>query len=88
MTTLRLTLTPTDKVVGVEAHRPVTTSVPARVWEGTLEDGTAVHAFITRLVVPVEAGPAAIARVEAALGEAHPPPRNRDVAAYPARMVL
>lgn len=80
-----LTLTPTDKVVRLHAGYDDQEGVEARVWEGTDDAGVELHVFITRVVVPRTAD---LSRFEARLGQEHPPPRNPDVVAYPARLVL
>lgn len=48
---MKLTLTPTDQIVTLYATGPGHASIQARVWEGTDDQGTAVHAFIARVAV-------------------------------------
>lgn len=76
---MKLTLESTTKLVHLNG-------VPARVWEGQTESGVRVHAFITRVAVPVDAPAEEIARFEAELAECRTP--SADVAAIPLRLVL
>lgn len=76
---MKVTLEPTDKVVTLEG-------VEARVWQGVTDTGTPVHAYITRIAVPVD-DPEECARFARELGAEKSAPRP-EVAAIPLRMVL
>lgn len=73
---MRVQLESTTKLVEVDG-------VPARIWEGQTESGIRVHAFITRIAVHKDDD---ASQFEAELKECLPP--SRDVAMYPARLVL
>lgn len=60
-------------------------SVPARVWQGTAEDGTPVHAFITR-IVPETHEAARLKAFDRELRECKRP--SAVVEAIPLRLVL
>ena len=45
---MRVQLESTDKIVELKTPNGV---VPARIWEGTTENGIACHAFVTRIAV-------------------------------------
>lgn len=45
---MRVQLESTDKIVELKTPSGV---VPARIWEGTTENGIACHAFVTRIAV-------------------------------------
>jgi hypothetical protein len=45
---MRVQLESTDKIVELETPSG---RVPARIWEGTTENGIACHAFVTRIAV-------------------------------------
>ncbi len=62
---MKLTIEPTSKLVELETRSGAT--MPARVWEGTTEDGTEVHLFVTRVAVPKAAPLAEHQRFEGAL---------------------
>lgn len=81
---MKLTLEPTSDIttVATSADRP---GVPARIWEGTTEDGTRVFAFITRVAVREDATGAELARFERELRET-PKPQPSQV--WPTRLVL
>lgn len=68
-------------------HIVTLNSVPARVWEGTSEDGVAVVCFITRIAVREDAGPGAHERFTRELQECSPPSAGV-VQNFPLKMVL
>ncbi len=74
---MKMTLSSTTKIVELNG-------VPARIWEGQTEKGIPIHAFVTRVAVHKDDD---AAELEKELQE-HTAPRNADIAAYPARMVI
>ena len=78
---MRVTLESTTKIVTLQVHG---VDVPARVWEGTTEEGVACHAYITRIAVNKHDD---ASQFERELQEQRAP-RNPDIAASPARLVL
>lgn len=48
MSRLKITIEPTQRFVEIGANGH---GVPARIWEGTTEDGTPVYLAVTRLAV-------------------------------------
>lgn len=83
---MKVTLEPTDKVVTIRSKSGGFT-FEARVWQGETDAGTPVHAYITRIAVPVDAPEEERARFERELGAEKSPPRP-EVAAIPLRMIL
>jgi hypothetical protein len=76
---VKVTLESTERTVSING-------VPARIWQGASESGTPVYAFITRIAVREDAGPAALAEFQAELEE-HTPP-TAEVESWPARMFI
>lgn len=74
---MKLTLESTTKIVELNG-------IPARVWEGETDSGIKVHAFVTRIAADASQD---LAQFERELRECRRP-RNADVDAYPARLVL
>ncbi|HMG43951.1 MAG TPA: hypothetical protein VK611_21640 [Acidimicrobiales bacterium] len=74
---MRIRIESTTKVVEVNG-------VPARIWEGHTESGIPIHCMITRIAVDVAEDQA---QFEEELAQCRPP-RNRDIEAYPMRMLL
>jgi hypothetical protein len=74
---VKLTIESTTKTVMLDG-------VPARIWEGHTESGIPVHCFVTRIAVDRADD---TSQFEVELSECRPP-RNRDVDAYPMRLVL
>ena len=58
--------------------------VPARLWQGTTDQGTPIFAFITHIGVDKDTPSP---EIEAALGQEVSPPRP-ELRVFPARMVL
>lgn len=77
-----LTLRNTDKTVDLQTDSGV---VPARIWEGTTENGVRVIAFIMR--VAVREGDDST-QFENELRETPPARPSSDVAAIPTRLIL
>jgi hypothetical protein len=48
---MKITIHSTTKVVQLQTPQGV---IPARIWEGTTERGTPVHAFVTRICPTIE----------------------------------
>jgi hypothetical protein len=85
---VKITLESTTKVVDLEI-RNTGCMMPARVWEGTTEDGVPCFAFIVRIspAIPLpELTPAQCAEFERDLKEQRAP--SAAVASFPLRMVL
>lgn len=82
---MKITLESTSKLVTFEVDRG---QVPARIWEGVTEDGTPVHAYITRICpsIPEPLPEAIAAEFARALAEQKPP--SAVVRAIPMRMIL
>lgn len=82
---MKISLESTEKVVEFEIGGA---KVPARIWEGVTENGTPVHAYITRICPSIpEPVPAAVAEEFArALAEQKPP--SEAIRAIPLRMIL
>jgi predicted RNase H-like nuclease len=68
--TLRLQIEPTDRIVEIEV--PGGGMVPARVWQGVMEDGTDVALLVTRVAVHKDAAAETQARFAEALTEVAP----------------
>lgn len=84
---LKITITSTSKIVGLS--RPGSGELPARLWEGTTEDGIPVHCYVTRIcpAIPADVLPKAVAAAfERELQVCAEP--TEMVAAIPARMIL
>ena len=80
---MRVELESTDKIVTLEL--PDGTSVPARIWEGrSVLTGIECHAYITRIAVHQQDN----AEEFAAELQEHRRPRNPDVLALPARLLV
>lgn len=79
---MRLILESTEKVVTLQIGG---VNVPARVWQGHYA-GAQIHAYITRVAVPIDAPPHVHDEFERALREVAAP--RADVAAIPLRLVL
>ena len=75
---MKLTLEPTDRLQTIDGQ-------PHRIWTGTTDTGTPVHAYI-RMVSPQTHDPAQIAAFDREL-VALPQPR-RELVSFDLRMVL
>jgi hypothetical protein len=78
---MKVTLESTDKIVELVTANGV---MPARIWEGTTESGIRCHAYITRIAVHQNDDASQFGRE---LLEQRRP-RNPDVAAISARLVI
>lgn len=78
---MRVQLESTDKIVELTTPSGV---VPARIWEGTTENGIACHAFVTRIAVSKDLD---ASEFERELQE-HKPPSPEISRAYDLRLVL
>jgi hypothetical protein len=86
---MEVTLEPTSKIVSLQVDvTGVTHSMPARIWEGVTDQGTPVHAYVTRICPSVrEPLPEHIAKeFEASLKETRAP--TPGIAAIPLRLIL
>lgn len=84
---MRITIENTARMVTLEINGA---DVPARIWQGTTEDGTPVHCYVTRIVPEVPKSDPRIEELTAAFErELH---RTADaratVLAIPLRMVI
>jgi hypothetical protein len=73
---MKVTLTSTDKIVHLNG-------VPARIWQGTTENGVELHAYITRVAVVHDAD---ATEFERDLQECEAP--RADLGAIPLRLIL
>lgn len=83
---MKITLHSTTKVVDLQTP---TGSVPARIWEGTTDRGTPVHAFVTRICpsIPIpELKPETEAEFKKDLDECEAP--SAGVREIPLRLIL
>jgi hypothetical protein len=80
---MKLTLESTNTIVALEIGG---VDCPARVWQGVIEDGVEVHAYVTRIAIPREAPAEVHARFAASLNECADPTTR--VRALPLRMIL
>lgn len=77
---MTITMEPTTKVVTLDG-------VPARIWEGTSDNGATVHVFVTRVAVPTELNsPEQVQAFADALLEQRPP--SLLVEEWPLRLIL
>ncbi|HWF01591.1 MAG TPA: hypothetical protein VG248_17445 [Caulobacteraceae bacterium] len=83
--TLRLQIEPTDRIVEIAVAGGG--SVPARAWQGVMEDGTNVVLLVTRVAVSKDAPAAAQARFAEALTEVAPA-RPEVIRAFDLRLIL
>lgn len=83
---MKITITSTTKLVEFQVAGGI---VPARLWEGATEDGTPVHAYVTRICpsIPIEQlTPQIEAEFAKSLAEQAPP--TEAIRAIPLRMIL
>lgn len=74
---MKLTIESTTRVINVNG-------VPARVWEGTSENGTPVYLAVTRVAVPEGADQAPFQKEL----QTHKGPSDAAVQCFPLRMVI
>jgi hypothetical protein len=77
---MKLTIEPTSKVVMLNG------TVDCRVWEGVDDEGIAVHCYIPRVAIPINAPEPVARRFRERLLETRPP--SPEVRAIPLRLIL
>jgi hypothetical protein len=82
---MKITIEPTSKIVQLETAHGV---VPARIWEGTSDNGTPVHCFVTRICpsIPQPLPPEVEQEFSKALEETNAP--SHAIRAIPLRFIL
>lgn len=82
---MKITIHSTTKIVQLQTPQGV---IPARIWEGTTERGTPVHAFVTRICpsIPQPVPPELSQEFERDLQECEAP--SADIQAIPLRLIL
>lgn len=82
---MKITLESTTKIVDLFIDGA---KVPARIWEGTTDTGTPVHAFITRIAPTVQLPLPDQVEKEFGLQLQECRPPSPDIAAIPLRLIL
>jgi hypothetical protein len=80
---MKITIESTSKIVTLIVKGG---EIPARIWEGTTDDGVPVHCYITRIAVPESAAPYQHQRFARELVSVRSP--SPEVAAIDPRLIL